>query len=151
MSDPSDWARLVENEIHGNQEERGLREQSLITRRKLIDAHAPELWKQVGEEFRRHCDEYNKLKTSPVLVFSFASVYLFIVRRDGTTAALTGCYDPSTKAIQVSANNSNASETYIPKVIPEDDGKVVLVSQNERHATTPTDIAQNTLREFLLN
>jgi hypothetical protein len=150
MTDPDNWAKEVEAEIKSQQDEASRRDQSIAMKARLLDKHAPLLWEELVQAFEVYADAYNKMKKATVLVVSQPGIHLFFVKRDGLPAAIEGQYDHRTRAISIKASNSSITDTYRAKVFPQvDEGLVLLVSENESIATTPLDIAQNVLTEFL--
>ena len=115
-SSPEDFFKSIEEEVQATQDAAKHRSQTLAQGRDLISEQMPTIWTQLYEEFQSYCEAYNKDKKTGMLVFSLGTSYLFVVRKDGKSDALTGLYDPSTKQIKLEANNCQYADWLLPKV-----------------------------------
>jgi hypothetical protein len=148
MSDLENWAKSVDLGIQAQREVEANRSAEFVTRRQLIDGHAPELWEQLVEAFKSCCKAFNDRKGKEAFVFSLLGVHTFLIRPDGGVEALAGTYFPSTKTVRIQSEYCNLSETYTPTVIASGDGTVVFsTSAGQRESCA--NIAKNSLEPFI--
>lgn len=114
MGDAEEWAKSIEQKIRAAGGARRARDRAEVKRRDRIAEQAPALWERLCEEFRLHCDAFNKGRTIGTLMFHLAAPYVFFVRRDGFSPTLAGRYNPTTKGIRVEVDGGEFAQSLMP-------------------------------------
>jgi hypothetical protein len=111
----------------------------------LVAEEMPLLWKELCEEFQKHCNAFNE-QTRPQrkLGFYLIGVHHFIVRPDALEEIVIGHYHFDTYRISIEMRRAGI-EWFVPSISQVATGEVKLASASTSKTMNPKLIARNAI------
>jgi len=131
MIDPDKWAEQIESQLREEEKVESRMGQVFVEKRRLLDSHAPLLWKQLVQCLGELARAFNKRRD--ILTIEDEGER-FCVRRsnDAGAALLSASFHHLENSIALLIEPGNWFRSYATKVIPgEGQGVVCLVWQDE--------------------